>query len=85
MAGEQVCVVDGANSAGQATLPLAKFAARVTLPAQGEALAASMSDYLITLLKATPASRSGSAPELPTATAKPAWKPRRSRTSGPAS
>jgi len=41
----------------------------------GEALAASMSGYLITQLKATPTSKSGSAPELPTATAKPAWKP----------
>jgi hypothetical protein len=54
---------------------LAKFAARVTLAARGEALAASMSDYLITQLMATPTSTSGSAPELPTATAKPAWKP----------
>jgi thioredoxin reductase (NADPH) len=49
-----VCVVDGASSAGQAALHLAKFAARVTLLARGGALAASMSDYLITLLKATP-------------------------------
>jgi thioredoxin reductase (NADPH) len=54
MAGEQVCVVGGANSAGQAALHLAKFAARVTLLARGESLAASMSDYLITQLKATP-------------------------------
>jgi len=49
-----VCVVGGANSAGQAALHLAKFAARVTLLARGESLAASMSDYLITQLKATP-------------------------------
>jgi thioredoxin reductase (NADPH) len=75
MAGEQVCVVGGANSAGQAALHLATFAARVTLLVRDEPLTASMSDYLITLLKATPASRSGSVPELPTATAKPAWKP----------
>ena len=44
----------GANSAGQAALHLAKFAARVTLLVWGELLAASMSDYLITQLKATP-------------------------------
>lgn len=47
----------------------------VTLLVRGESLAASMSDYLITQLKATPTSESGSAPELPAATAKPAWKP----------
>ena len=52
MAGEQVCVVGGASSAGQAALYLAKFAARVTLLVRGELLAASMSGYLITLLKA---------------------------------
>jgi thioredoxin reductase (NADPH) len=52
MAGEQVCVVGGASSAGQAALYLAKFAARVTLLVRGEPLAASMSGYLITLLKA---------------------------------
>jgi len=47
----------------------------VTLLIQGESLAASMSDYLITQLKATPKSKSGSAAELRTATANPAWKP----------
>jgi thioredoxin reductase (NADPH) len=54
MAGEHVYVVGGANSAGQAALHLAKFAAAVTLLVRGESLAASMSDYLITQLKATP-------------------------------
>jgi thioredoxin reductase (NADPH) len=54
MVGEQVCVVGGANSAGQAALHLAKFASRITLLVRGESLAASMSDYLITQLEATP-------------------------------
>jgi thioredoxin reductase (NADPH) len=54
MAGEDVCVVGGANSAGQAALHLARFAARVTLLVRGDSLAASMSDYLITHLQATP-------------------------------
>ncbi len=54
MAGEHVYVVGGANSAGQAALHLAKYAARVTLLVRGESLAAGMSDYLITQLKATP-------------------------------
>src|SRR4030095_15621440 len=79
------CIVGRANSAGQAALHLAGFATRVTLLVRGESLAASMSGCLITQLKATPKSESGSAPELRTATAKPAWKPGRSRTSGPAS
>jgi thioredoxin reductase (NADPH) len=48
MAGEQVCVVGGANSAGQAALHLAKSTARVTLLVRGGPLAASMSGYLIT-------------------------------------
>jgi thioredoxin reductase len=58
MAGEQVYVVGGANSAGQAAPHFANFAARVTLLARGEPLAASMSGYLITQLKATPQHRS---------------------------
>jgi thioredoxin reductase (NADPH) len=54
MAGEEVYVVGGANSAGQAALHLARFAARVTLLVRGESLATGMSDYLITELQATP-------------------------------
>jgi thioredoxin reductase (NADPH) len=54
VAGENVYVVGGANSAGQAALHLAKFAARVTLLVRGGSLEASMSDYLITQLRATP-------------------------------
>lgn len=54
MAGEHVCVVGGANSAGQAALHLAKFAAGVTLLVRGNQLAASMSDYLIKQVQATP-------------------------------
>jgi thioredoxin reductase (NADPH) len=53
MAGEEVYVVGGANSAGQAALHLAKFAARVTLLVRGESLEAGMSEYLIAHLSAT--------------------------------
>jgi thioredoxin reductase (NADPH) len=53
MAGEHVVVVGAGNSAGQAALHLAKFAARVTLLVRGESLAASMSDYLIRELATT--------------------------------
>jgi thioredoxin reductase (NADPH) len=53
MAGEHVCVVGGANSAGQAALHLAKFARRVTLLVRGSSLGAGMSDYLTTQIDAT--------------------------------
>jgi thioredoxin reductase (NADPH) len=54
LAGEQVYVVGGANSAGQAALHLAKFATRVTLLIRGDSLTASMSAYLITQIEAAP-------------------------------
>lgn len=53
MTGEQVCVVGGVNSAGQAALHLAKYARHVHLLVRGPSLAASMSDYLIAQLEAT--------------------------------
>ena len=53
MVGEDVFVVGGANSAGQAALHLSKFARRVTLLARGSSLEAGMSDYLISHLRAT--------------------------------
>jgi thioredoxin reductase (NADPH) len=54
MAGEEVYVVGGANSAGQAALHLTKFASRVTLLVRGNALEQGMSTYLITQLRDTP-------------------------------
>lgn len=45
--GEDVFVVGGANSAGQAAIHLARFAAHVTLVVRGPSLAAGMSDYLV--------------------------------------
>ncbi len=54
LAGDEVYVVGGANSAGQAALYLARFASQVTLLVRGESLAASMSDYLIQQIAATP-------------------------------
>jgi thioredoxin reductase (NADPH) len=47
MRGQQVFVVGGANSAGQAAIHLARYAARVTMLVRGPSLANSMSDYLI--------------------------------------
>lgn len=51
--GQDVCVVGGGNSAGQAALHLARFARHVTLLVRGSTLSASMSDYLIGQLDAT--------------------------------
>jgi thioredoxin reductase (NADPH) len=53
LAGEDVCVVGGANSAGQAALHLAKYASSVTLIVRGDSLDKSMSQYLIDEIRAT--------------------------------
>ncbi len=54
MVGEEVYVIGGANSAGQAALHLAKFAKRVTLLVRGNSLQVGMSDYLVKQIEATP-------------------------------
>jgi thioredoxin reductase (NADPH) len=53
MNGQEVCVVGGGNSAGQAAWHLSKHARRVTLLVLGESLAAHMSQYLIEEIEAT--------------------------------
>jgi thioredoxin reductase (NADPH) len=50
----QVVVVGGGNSAGQAVVRFARYAARVTLLVRGADLAASMSKYLIDAIMAIP-------------------------------
>ena len=52
--GQPVCVVGGGNSAGQAAVHLARYASRVTVLVRGDTLAASMSDYLVREISATP-------------------------------
>ena len=54
MAGHDVYVLGGANSAGQAALHLARFARRVTLVVRAESLAVGMSHYLAREVQATP-------------------------------
>ena len=51
--GQQVCVAGGGNSAGQAALHLGKFAERVTMLVQGNSLAESMSEYLMSEIAAS--------------------------------
>lgn len=52
MAGKPLFVIGGGNSAGQAALHLARYAASVTLLVRGTSLADSMSQYLIDQLAA---------------------------------
>ena len=52
--GEDVYVVGGANSAGQAAMHFSRYARRVVMLVRGSSLAASMSQYLINQLKSTP-------------------------------
>jgi thioredoxin reductase len=54
MTGRKVFVVGGGNSAGQAAMHMAKWAAQVTVLVRGDSLAQSMSDYLIREIDAAP-------------------------------
>jgi thioredoxin reductase (NADPH) len=54
MKDRHVFVVGGANSAGQAALHLARYAARVTVLVRGRSLADSMSEYLIREIESAP-------------------------------
>jgi thioredoxin reductase (NADPH) len=54
-AGQDVYIVGGANSAGQAAMHFARHARRVTLVVRGPSLAASMSHYLIEQIAAVDA------------------------------
>src|SRR5271170_5089562 len=51
--GETVYIVGGANSAGQAAMHFAKFAAKVVMLIRGESLASTMSHYLIEQIEKT--------------------------------
>jgi thioredoxin reductase (NADPH) len=53
LAGQDVFIVGGGNSAGQAAVHLARCAARVTMVVRGSSLSASMSDYLIKQIERT--------------------------------
>lgn len=53
MAGRDVYVLGGANSAGQTALHLARYACRVTLVVRAASLATRMSHYLISEIEAT--------------------------------
>ncbi|MDF2967150.1 MAG: Thioredoxin-disulfide reductase [Nocardioidaceae bacterium] len=53
--GQDVYVLGGANSAGQAALHLARYARHVTLVVRGSSLGAGMSHYLTRQVEATPA------------------------------
>jgi thioredoxin reductase (NADPH) len=52
--GENVYVIGGANSAGQAAMNFAKYADHVVMLVRGSSLASTMSQYLIDQIKETP-------------------------------
>ena len=54
MRGEEVFIVGGANSAGQAATYLARFATQVTLLVRGSSLGKGMSGYLVREIEASP-------------------------------
>jgi thioredoxin reductase (NADPH) len=54
LTGKDVYVVGGGNSAGQATVHLARYARRVTIVVREQSLAAEMSHYLIQAVEAAP-------------------------------
>src|SRR5580704_4558756 len=51
---EDVYIIGGANSAGQAAMYFSKYARRVVMLVRGDSLSATMSQYLIDQLKRTP-------------------------------
>lgn len=51
---EDVYIIGGANSAGQAAMYFSKYARRVVMLVRGESLSATMSQYLIDQIKKTP-------------------------------
>ena len=54
VAGDDVYVVGAANSAGQASLQLARYAQRVVMIVRGASLTSSMSSYLVERIEAAP-------------------------------
>jgi thioredoxin reductase (NADPH) len=54
VSGQEVYVVGGANSAGQAAVHLARYARRVTLVVRAASLDVGMSHYLVQQIEATP-------------------------------
>jgi thioredoxin reductase (NADPH) len=54
VAGGDVYILGGANSAGQAALYLARFAKKVTMVVRADSLGAGMSHYLVSQVEATP-------------------------------
>ena len=53
-ANEEIYIVGGANSAGQAAMHFSRYASKVTMLVRGDSLTRSMSKYLIDQIEATP-------------------------------
>lgn len=50
--GQDVCIVGGANSAGQAAMLFSRYAVKVSMIVRGQSIAASMSQYLVDRIEA---------------------------------
>jgi thioredoxin reductase (NADPH) len=51
--GEDVCIVGGANSAGQAAIYLSKYASKIIMLVRGDSLTKGMSQYLVDQINET--------------------------------
>jgi thioredoxin reductase (NADPH) len=51
--GENVCIVGGANSAGQAAIHFSKYASKVIMLVRGDSLTKGMSQYLVDQINET--------------------------------
>ena len=77
---QDVFVVGGANSAGQAAVYLSRFARSVTMLVRARSLEESMSYYLIQQIEGMPRSRSAPAPRWRRRTGTATWSSSRSAT-----
>ncbi|MGW8265975.1 MAG: FAD-dependent oxidoreductase, partial [Longimicrobiales bacterium] len=50
--GQEICIVGGANSAGQAAMLFSRYASKVSMIVRGPSIAASMSQYLVDRIEA---------------------------------
>jgi hypothetical protein len=75
MAGQQVFIAGGANSAGEAAVNLARHARQVTLVMRRDSVAATMSQYLIDESTEPRTATSATIQRSPGPTAMSSWKP----------
>ncbi len=78
--GEDVYIVGGGNSAGQAAMHFAGFAKRIFIVIRGESLKETLSQYLLDRLRSTPTSKCCRTPRSSPCAATRCWRRSRLRT-----